>query len=61
MAKRYFDQRCGFDGRAFFVRDCSDHELSRLRWDQFARVGENGKEKRQRLRESVGQNSSDDD
>jgi hypothetical protein len=61
MAKRYFDQRCGFEGRASFVRDCTDQELSFLLWDHFARVGENGKEKRQRLRKSVGQNSSDDE
>jgi hypothetical protein len=56
MAKRYFDLRCGFEGKAYFVRDYADRELSHLQWDHYARVGENGKQKRQRLRANAGQN-----
>jgi hypothetical protein len=58
MAKRYFDLRCGFDGMACFVQDCADRELSHLDWDHFPRVGESGKQKRQRLRVNARQNIS---
>jgi hypothetical protein len=58
MAKRYFDLRCGFEGKAFFVRDFADRELSHLQWDHLAKVGENGKQKFPCLRENAGQNFS---
>ena len=40
MAKRYFDVRCGYEGKASYVRDYADRELRNLRWDRFRCVGE---------------------
>jgi hypothetical protein len=58
MAKRYFDLRSGFEGKAFFVRDFADRDLSRLHWDRFPKVGEDDKPKGQRPWRNAGQNSS---